>query len=97
MRRLEAVRQQLTRLVDGKPALIVSPSCTALRKALSGGFHYRRMRVAGTERFSDLPDKGEYSHIADALQYALLGAGADPLEVYGRRNRGPREPMYAQT
>ena len=32
------------------------------------------MEVSG-ERYADKPDKNMYSHIHDALQYLLLGAG----------------------
>jgi hypothetical protein len=73
--RLEAIRRPLTRLTDGKPAFQVFERCTKLRKALSGGYHYRRIYVGGGERFHDLPEKDEHSHIVDALGYALLGGG----------------------
>lgn len=93
MIRLESVRQLLTRLIDGKPALVISPACTMLRKALAGGYCYRRMRVSGTERYHDIPDKNSFSHVADALQYALLGGGENPARIERKRN-GPR-PAYA--
>jgi hypothetical protein len=75
MIRLESVRRVLTRLVDGKPGLIVSPNCVRLRKALAGGYHYKRLAVSGSARFQDSPAKDEHSHVADALQYALLEGG----------------------
>jgi hypothetical protein len=75
MLRLEAVRRPLTRLAAGKPAFLVSQSCTKLRKALAGGYHYRRVHVGGGERFHDIPEKDQHSHIVDALGYALLGGG----------------------
>jgi hypothetical protein len=79
--RREAVVYFLTRLIDGKPAFQLSPKCPVLRKALSGNYQYRRMRVGGTNRYTDRPDKNEFSHLADALQYLCLyfkdvGAGA---------------------
>jgi len=87
--RIEAVRRVLTRFVDGKPGFIVCPALTTLRKALAGGYHYRRMRVSGSERFHDVPDKNEFSHIADALQYGLLGAGENPRAMR-REQSAPR-------
>jgi hypothetical protein len=42
---------------------------------MSGGYSYKRVAVVGQERYKDVPDKGKYSHVADALQYACLGAG----------------------
>lgn len=73
--RLEAVRRVLGRLVEGLPGLVICPECIHIRRALAGGYHYRRVRVSGGERFQDTPEKNEHSHVADALQYALLGAG----------------------
>jgi hypothetical protein len=35
-------------------------TCMRIRKALAGGYHYRRLRVSGSERFEDLlPDKAQ--------------------------------------
>ncbi|MEO5376128.1 MAG: hypothetical protein H7840_18080 [Alphaproteobacteria bacterium] len=84
--RLEAVRLPLTRLLDGQPGLIVSPTCKTLRKGFNSGYRLRRMQVGGSERFADEPDKNEFSHVHDALQYALLGGGGH-LDVLGRRTR----------
>lgn len=86
--RLEAVRRVLSRLVEGKPGLIVCPNCTHVRKSLAGGYRYRRIHVSGTEKFADVPEKDEHSHIADALQYALLGAGE------GRLPKAPNAKRY---
>lgn len=73
--RLDAVRAALTRLADKKPAFTVDARCTNLIKGFESGYHYRRLRVSGTERFQDMPDKNRFSHVHDALQYMMLGAG----------------------
>lgn len=73
--RIEAVSAPLNRLVDGQPGLLLDPSCTYLRKGFNGGYGYRRLLVAGAERYTDTPDKNMFSHIHDALQYALCGGG----------------------
>lgn len=73
--RLESVRRVLSRLVEGQPGLVICPNCIHIRRALGGAYHYRRIRVAGGERFHDAPEKDSASHVADALQYALMGAG----------------------
>lgn len=73
--RREAVASALKRLIDGKPGLIISPKCQVVRKAMSGGYCFRRLNVSGAERFSDEPNKNQYSHVAEAGQYAMLGAG----------------------
>ena len=72
--RLEAVSSQLTKMVEGKPAFLVDRRCAQLVKGFEGGYQYRRMEVSG-ERYSDKPDKNMFSHIHDALQYMMLGAG----------------------
>ena len=59
----------------GVPRLIVSPKCKYLRKGLRGGFCYKRLQVAGVERYRDTPDKSIYSHICEALEYLMVGLG----------------------
>lgn len=72
--RLQAIEAVFTRMSEGRPGVLVSPSCTTLVAALDGGWHYRRMAVAG-ERYAEEPEKDEYSDTPDALGYALLGGG----------------------
>jgi hypothetical protein len=61
-------------MVEGKPAFLIDRRCQQLIKGFEGGYSYKRMEVSG-ERYADKPDKNMYSHIHDALQYLLLGAG----------------------
>ena len=70
--RIQAVNQYLTGMVGGRPAFQISPTCPTLIRALAGRYNFRKLRLAG-ERYTEVPDKGPYSHIADALQYACLG------------------------
>lgn len=72
--RREAVAMSLSRLIDGVPGLRIHPRCSTLRKGMLGGYSYRRIQTS-QERFTDKPDKNMYSHVADALQYMLLGGG----------------------
>jgi hypothetical protein len=60
--------------MDGKPRFIVLPKASMIRKGLQGGFCYRRVQTSG-ERYTDEPDKNEYSHPVEALEYALQGEG----------------------
>lgn len=70
-----AVRAPLKRLCsDAKPALLISPECRILRKGLMGGFCFRKMRMAG-DHYSEKPDKNEYSHLVEALEYLEIGLG----------------------
>jgi hypothetical protein len=74
--RREASAAPMQRLINGKPGLIVNRSCKLLRKALGGGYHFKRVAVgAGQERFRDAPNKNEHSHIGDSFGYLMLGGG----------------------
>jgi hypothetical protein len=75
-------------MVDGKPAFLVDRRCPTLIKGFEGGYSYKRMQVSG-ERFDDKPDKNMYSHIHDALQYLMLGAGE------GRQLINNQKPLQA--
>jgi hypothetical protein len=76
VQRTEAVDSVLRRMVDGQPGFLVSKKCMHLRKAMAGGYHYPKIKgVDGTIRIADRPSKNMSSHIGEALQYALLGAG----------------------
>lgn len=80
--RLEAVRDFLTRLVDGEPGILLDPSCKMLRDGFRGDYHYRRIQSA-EERYVEVPEKNEYSHPHDALQYMAL-------RLHGQRKRANR-------
>jgi hypothetical protein len=76
--RREAVAHNLTRLTHlGRPRLIISPKAKMFRKGMAGRYCYRRLKVSGDERYVDKPDKGIYSHICEAGQYLMIGAGED--------------------
>lgn len=68
--RQECVRKALRTMDDdGRPGFNLHPRCQRLRRALMGGYHYRKIQIAGTERWAEKPEKNSYSHPADALQY----------------------------
>ena len=73
--RRAAVAGPCTRLSPSGPGLLVSPKAKMVRKGLMGGFCYRRLKLSGTERFTDEPDKNDFSHYVESLEYALLGGG----------------------
>ena len=72
MPRRESVAFFLTRLIDGEPAFVLSPSCKRLRKALNGDYRFKRVNVPGEDRYKDVPDKNMSSHIAEALGYGCI-------------------------
>jgi hypothetical protein len=88
VRRREAVAGLLSRMtMTARPALVVDPACLTLRKALGGGYCYRRLQVGGEARFKDVPDKNRFSHVADALQYLCVGEGEDRTAIHGATQR----------
>jgi hypothetical protein len=93
LRRASVSNPALRICMDGKPALQVSPRAKMVRKGLMGGFCYRRMKIAGSERFTDLPDKNVYSHGVEALEYALMGSGEgrEALMPANRHRNGPTQ------
>jgi hypothetical protein len=86
--RREAVADLMMRLdFAAQPAFQIGPKAKMLRKAHAGGYKYKRVQITGTERFQDKPDKGRYSHPAEALQYGILGAigGDNVIGGYGKK------------
>lgn len=69
--RIRAVEQMLNKTAGG---LIISRSCSLTIKAFQGGYRYRRLRLSGSVStiYDAKPEKNEFSHIADAVQYAAL-------------------------
>jgi hypothetical protein len=89
--RLESVCSQLGKMIEGKPAFLIDRRCQQLIKGFEGGYQYKRMEVSG-ERYADKPDKNMYSHIHDALQYMMLGAGEGRALMNSQK---PARPVVA--
>jgi hypothetical protein len=89
-RRLRSVEAFLLAQRDGGPAMLFDrDKCPQLVRAMSGGYRYAKTR-AGNRKPN--PDKNDYSHIADALQYAALAAhGGMVGMIAGRLTRRVRQ------
>lgn len=74
IRRAAVEKPLIEMCMDGKPRLIILPKCKMVRKGLQGGFCYKRIQTTA-ERYTDEPDKNEYSHPVEALEYGLQGEG----------------------
>lgn len=71
--RLESVKKPMNTLLAGKPQMQLHPRCKKLRKGFQGRYQYKRIKVAGSqERFHEEPDKNEWSHPHDGLQYVAV-------------------------
>ena len=74
--RLQAVRDQLRKPGPQPGLLLDGRHCPQLRKGFMQGYQFgkvQRANAAGTH-MPELPVKNEYSHVHDALQYAIMGA-----------------------
>lgn len=92
--RIEAVDGPFRRNVNGAPAVLIHPDCEYLREACISKYHYRKLKLAGEDRFTEIPEKvSPYADVADALQYLLLGAGEGRVNSEGGEElmwgRGP--------
>ena len=78
--RRDSVAELMLRLtLTGKPAFRVTSGAPTVRKALAGGYAYKRLQVSGEEKYQDVPNKNKFSHVADGLQYMVLGATGGDL------------------
>ena len=77
----------MTRLINKKSGFLIDTKCTKTRKSLAGGYHFKRVEVSGQERFKDVPNKNQHSHVGDALGYCLLGGGEHRRLVRGAVNK----------
>lgn len=94
--RRESVSGALGRLIDGEPGLLVHPDCATTRRGMAGRYAYKRVQIAGEDRYHDKPDKNEYSHPCEAGQYLMLGGGEGRV-VLSRQPRSYQRQRYAET
>lgn len=91
--RLRAVEAFLLAQRDGGPAMVIDHSrCPTLVRALSGGYRYAKTKQGQRK---PLPDKNQYSHVADALQYACVAVHGGMSGMLARQMSGPRKPRPA--
>lgn len=66
--RRESVANRLTKMINGRPAMVVDPSCRMLIEGFEGGYAYRELaNLPG--QYAEEAVKNKYSHIHDSLQY----------------------------
>lgn len=87
-KRIAAVEAWLLGQRDGGPAILFDRArCPVLVRAMDGGYRYAKTRQ-GVRKPN--PDKNEFSHVADALQYACVTAHGGMGEMIA--NRLTRKP-----
>ena len=87
--RREALAAPLSRMIDGEPGMLVDPSCKVIRKGLSSKYVFKRIKEVGDDRYHDKPDKNKWSHICEAAQHAMVGAGEGERIVTRKRPSRP--------
>lgn len=86
--RRDAVDELLRRMVDARPAFLIDlEKCPVLGAGLAGAYAYPRLQTS-IERYAERPIKNQFSHVADALQYLVLGGGEG--RVLLQRSSGAR-------
>ena len=94
-KRIAAVERLLTQQLDGKALFLIDPGCWALIKGFRSGYRYK---VKKSGEMEDKPDKNEWSHIHDALQY---GSAVIDMNIRGfglqQTRREIKRSSYAYT
>ena len=81
--RREAVANYLTKHIESGPGFLIDSKCTMLIKGFNGRYKYRRMQLAGTAKYTEKPEKNEYSHVHDGCQYLCLGSTVANIDNIG--------------
>jgi hypothetical protein len=76
--RIESVRKLLNTLRSGRPQLQIGPRCEVLRNGFRGRYQYKGIKITlSGERYHNVPDKNEFSHPHDGLQYVAMKVFGD--------------------
>lgn len=97
VRRREGMAYLLSHVVDGEPAVVFHRRMSTLRKGMSGGFHRRRLQIAGEMRYREVPEKNMYSHVCEAAEYDIVSAGEDRNVTSVPVNMRPGRSAYAES
>ncbi len=79
--RTNSLDRLLTQMIEGEPAFAVHPRCKTLIRGLAGDYHFRRLKVAGDDRYESKPNKNFSSHVVESCHYMLLGSDGDLLSL----------------
>ena len=86
-KRIQAVERLLNQQVEGKALFLIDPRCTQLIKGFRSGYRYK---VRKNGEMEDKPDKNEFSHVHDALQY---GCAVIDMNIRGFGQRTQRREI----
>lgn len=95
--RREAHANAMSRLIDGEAGYQIHPQgAPTLRRGMAGQYRYRRMQVAGSDQFHLKPEKNMVSHVCEADQYRMLGAGEGRVVLRGTLGAKRSRPAYSE-
>ena len=60
---------------DGEPGFLVHPQAKIARIGLAGGYKFKKLKGDLEGNVRAKPDKNLYSHIVEAGEYMMMGAG----------------------
>jgi hypothetical protein len=89
--RRAAVVEFLQRSVKGAPGMYIDPSCDYIVRGFEAGYHYPYGRGSVLK---ESPDKNEFSHPHDALQYICTRILQIDMEVHHYNPSNIQEPTY---
>lgn len=96
--RREAHAQAMSRLIDGEAGWQVHPvGCPTLRRGMAGQYRYKKLQVIGDDKYHLKPDKNMVSHVCEADQYRMLGAGEGRVVLRGTLGGKRVRPAYSIT
>lgn len=90
-KRVSAVERLLSQQIEGKAMFLIDRKCVQLIKGFRSGYRYK---VKKNGEMEDKPDKNEFSHIHDALQY---GAAVIDMNIRGYGQASQRREIKAAT
>jgi len=94
-KRINAVESWLLQQRNGGPAMVIDGDrCPVTVRALNGGYRYAKTKQ-GVRK--PLPDKNEYSHVMDALQYAALACHGGMIGMVSRKLQRPMKTGRVRT
>lgn len=96
--RREAHAQAMMRLIDGEPGYQVHKTgCPVLRRGMAGEYRYKRIAAAaGADVYQEAPEKNEVSHVCEADQYRMLGAGEGRVVLRGDLGGRRIRPAFSE-
>ena len=86
--RKKSMFEVLKEYKNGRPRFLVHERCELIIEAMKGGYHYGKLpMVTAGGMYKELPTKNKYSHIMNAVEYAVsrINAASADIPYEGRR------------